>query len=56
MVNQKIEKIIEGHYYIDDLKINSFIKFNNFIGSQFHPEKSGNNGLSILENFINLKY
>lgn len=27
---------------------------NNFYGTQFHPEKSGNTGQRVLENFINL--
>lgn len=54
MVKPKDEKIIEGFYYIDDKEINSFVKFNNFMGSQFHPEKSGKNGLNIIKKFLNL--
>ena len=30
------------------------IRKNNFYGTQFHPEKSGEVGLKILENFLNL--
>ena len=30
------------------------VKKNNFYGIQFHPEKSGKNGLLILEYIINL--
>ena len=29
------------------------LKKNNFIGVQFHPEKSGSNGEIVLKNFIN---
>jgi glutamine amidotransferase len=54
MVIPKDEKIIEGFYCIDDEKINSFVKLNNFMGSQFHPEKSGKNGLNIIKKFLNL--
>tara|TARA_B100000989_G_C19505734_1_gene456442 strand:- start:704 stop:1315 length:612 start_codon:yes stop_codon:yes gene_type:complete len=31
----------------------SSLKYNNFYGVQFHPEKSGKNGLLLLQNFIN---
>ena len=30
------------------------IKKNNFYGTQFHPEKSGEAGIKILENFLKL--
>jgi len=39
-----------------DYEINyaSALKHENFYGTQFHPEKSGNEGARILENFINM--
>ena len=36
------------------LKFASAVKKDNVFGTQFHPEKSGNNGLKILETLINL--
>ena len=30
------------------------LKYENFYGTQFHPEKSGETGLKILENFVKL--
>ena len=37
-----------------DLEYASALKHNNFYGVQFHPEKSGDIGEKILQNFINL--
>ena len=30
----------------------SLVEFENLIGTQFHPEKSGKIGLKLIENFI----
>jgi len=53
-------------YYVEPIKIDNIIgqtnygsdfcsayAFNNYIGLQFHPEKSGELGLKIFDNFIN---
>ena len=32
----------------------SALKYENFYGTQFHPEKSGDVGEKIIENFLNL--
>ncbi len=37
-----------------DLEIIAAVQRENVIGCQFHPEKSGENGLKILESFMNL--
>ncbi len=38
-------------------KILSLIKINNFVGMQFHPEKSQNNGIDLMHSIIkSLKY
>ena len=39
-------------YKIGDIKINSIIKKNNFIGLQFHPEKSGQIGIDLLDEYF----
>jgi len=36
-----------------DFRISAAIRKSNVYGCQFHPEKSGPNGLKIIENFIN---
>lgn len=35
-------------------RFSAALKYENFYGTQFHPEKSGDTGRRILENFINL--
>jgi len=37
------------------VEFSSALSFKNFYGTQFHPEKSGEAGEKILNNFINLK-
>ncbi len=38
------------------IKMNALIAKKNIIGIQFHPEKSGETGLQILQNFLNWRY
>lgn len=36
------------------LKFSASIKYNNFMGVQFHPEKSSRQGIQIIKNFLEL--
>lgn len=36
-------------------RFSSVVQKNNIIGCQFHPERSGEEGLSILKNFVSMK-
>tara|TARA_B100002052_G_C15884141_1_gene600801 strand:+ start:3977 stop:4585 length:609 start_codon:yes stop_codon:yes gene_type:complete len=45
-------EFIESVLEINQKKIISSIKVNNFYGAQFHPEKSRENGLKFLNNFL----
>tara|TARA_B100000035_G_scaffold84000_3_gene70577 strand:- start:16890 stop:17519 length:630 start_codon:yes stop_codon:yes gene_type:complete len=52
--NPENDKNTLGHMYINNNKISSFVtnedsKIGNYIGTQFHPEKSGKVGLEFLE-------
>ena len=38
------------------LIIPAIVSYKNSYGCQFHPEKSGNDGLSILKNFLSLDH
>tara|TARA_B100000686_G_C16722205_1_gene935629 strand:+ start:571 stop:1215 length:645 start_codon:yes stop_codon:yes gene_type:complete len=40
--------------YYDDAKIIAVVQLENIFGIQFHPERSGKNGLKILENFYKI--
>ncbi|MEY8214503.1 MAG: imidazole glycerol phosphate synthase subunit HisH [Colwellia sp.] len=45
------ENAIESKSHYCDLNYCSAIEFGNVLGVQFHPEKSGINGLKVLNNF-----
>ncbi len=47
------KKYVAGTCKYFKTKINSIILKDNIIGCQFHPEKSGKNGLKFIESFIN---
>lgn len=51
----EISKNISSSFMFFGTPIISSIEMDNVFGLQFHPEKSGKNGLSILRNFINIK-
>lgn len=48
------EKHIIGHYFHGEEKIPAIIGKENIIGTQFHPEKSGKNGLDMIKKFTKL--
>lgn len=50
-VDKSINSIAESSYEID---FSIAVSKNNFLGVQFHPEKSGESGLKILQNFVEL--
>lgn len=50
---RKEENILSMTEY-SDYKFCSAVKKDNIYGCQFHPEKSGEKGLKIMQNFVNL--
>ena len=43
----------DDYYYLNNgIKITSIIKKDNYIGIQFHPEKSGESGLKLLDGYL----
>ena len=54
MVFPKNQDIIVATSDYYDIKIPAIIKYENIIAFQFHPEKSGKNGLEILRRTFNL--
>lgn len=51
--NNSLDRI--ASYQYGHLDITAAVLKNNIIATQFHPEKSQDNGLKLLENFINWK-
>ena len=50
---QVIDEVISITSY-NDIEFCSAFQKENVIGLQFHPEKSGKNGLQLLSNFKNM--
>ena len=52
-VHQKKKNVVFSYSNYGNFKFCSSFKNKNVIGFQFHPEKSGINGLEFLKIFIN---
>ena len=52
-IPKKIEKTNGFSEYMN-ISIPAFVSSENIFGCQFHPEKSGRNGIKLLKNFCNL--
>ena len=50
--NPAKKDLILASYNFGGHLIPSIVGKDNFIGCQFHPEKSGNSGLNLIKNFI----
>lgn len=53
MVKCKNSNNILAHYEVGEKNVSAIIKKDNITGFQFHPENSGLEGLTFLENFCN---
>jgi len=50
----KNNKDLIGYYFHGKNKISAIVGKENVIGTQFHPEKSGKDGLKLIEKFIKI--
>ena len=55
MMYVKIKQATKKGYELCEIGGVASLSRNNLFSTQFHPEKSGKQGLKILKNFINLK-
>ena len=53
VVPNKNEHILAYTLY-NDIQITALVQKENLIGCQFHPEKSGQDGLSFLSSFMDI--
>ena len=51
-VKDNLNELFHTNY--QDIKIPAVLGNKNIFGCQFHPEKSGNSGIKLLKNFMNL--
>ena len=49
----KYSKFNQNYFSNYEEKILTLIKVNNFVGMQFHPEKSQNNGIDLMKKILN---
>lgn len=54
LAQPKYSEDILAHSYYEDIKIPAVVNKNNIYGCQFHPEKSGEAGFTIINNFLKI--
>ena len=52
-VNPQNKNYVTSSINFGDKKITTSVQYKNLYGVQFHPEKSGENGIKIIKNFLN---